>query len=233
MNPFSPKFIYGFEFEGVVLFSDYNEFCRGLREIHPKMTIDEDSSIRKIPEGYVAIEFSTQKASKKSAFKVLDEILSYLWLMSQDGIFLTNSTCGFHVNMSEEKIFQFGKQLEYYSNIVWNFEENKFLKLFKRQRSTYCRPFKTTNRCNDVNDVFKKIKHLDSIANNIPYYERIPANKKYYAIALRENPEKLDEKNTRIEFRFMGNKDYHLRQKDLTDSLSHIITVAETSLVPI
>lgn len=230
MKAFVPNFIYGFEFEGGVLASDYRAFCNGLKHIHPDMTIDIDNSIKNLPEDFTVIEFSTKKLPEREAFILLEEILSYLWLVSQENIFVSNDTCGFHVNMSEVNIFNNRKQLKFYSNIVYNFEENEFLKLFGREHNNTCRPFKTTNKCKTVEKIYERIKRLDRIAPQVGYFDRVPRNKKYYAIALRENPQDENEKNHRIEFRFMGNKNYHLREKDLTKSIHYIRTITNKSL---
>jgi len=227
---FHPLFYYGFEFEGMVLRQEWYSFSAGLRQINPYMKIGYDSSIIDIPAGYCNIEFSTPKLTGKAAFKQLEEILCYLWLLSQESIFLTNASCGFHINMSERNIFSSGKQLEYYSNIVWNFDEEKMLKMFGREGSTYCRAFKKANRCKNIAAIYKKISHLDKIQDQIEYYDRIPRNKKYYCVALRENPNDSFQKNHRIEFRAIGNKDYHLRLKDLTEAVNHVITVSNNSL---
>lgn len=224
-----PTFYYGFEFEGMVLEQDYISFVMGLRSIDPHVVVTEDNSIKKIPAGYRNIEFCTRKLPEKPALIVLEEMLSYLWLVSQEKIFLTNSTCGFHVNMSEKNIFERGLQLRYYSDIILNFNEKEFLKKFRRERSTYCRPFKSVNKCETFEQIYEKVKYLDKVAPNVGYYERVPLNKKYYAVALRENPANENEKNHRIEFRFIGNKDYHLREKDLTSSMNHILSVSENS----
>lgn len=225
------NFIYGLEYEGMVLISDYRQFCDGLLQIHPNMLIDKDSSIKNIPADYQAIEFSTEKLPEKEAFLLFEEIFCYLWIASQENIFLTNHTCGFHVNMSETEIFRKKQQLRFYANIVAKFNENRFLKKFGRFDSDYCRPFKLSNKCRTIEQIYKRIKYLDKIAPQVQRFDRVIRNKKYYAIALRENPDNEAQKNTRIEFRFMGNKDYHLREKDLTEALSYIRVVSNKSLV--
>lgn len=225
-----PIFRYGFEFEGIVLSKYWAEFKNGLREINPNINIGYDASIVGVPFGYHNIEFSTPKLSEKCAFVQFEDILCYLWILSQESIFITNSSCGLHINMSEANIFSSGKQLQYYSNIVANFDEDAILKLFGRENSTYCRAFKKSNRCRSVGAIYKKISYLDKIQDRIDYYQRNRLNKKYYCVALRENPTDSFEKNHRIEFRAIGNKDYHLRLKDLTKAVSHVITVSKNSL---
>jgi hypothetical protein len=231
LKPFKvrPNFYYGFEFEGLIHRSHYDDFKFWLRDLNSEIRFGSDSSIHSVPYNFYAIEFKTPKLSEKIAFPLLEDILCYLYILSQADIFKTNSTCGFHVNMSENNVLVRHKQLEFYSNIVSDFDEDKMLKLFNRERSTYCRPFKKANRCKSVEAILKRIKHLDSIQDSIEYYHRIRENKKYYCVALREHPGYYDRKNERIEFRAIGNKDYHLRFNDLTTSINHILEVTKKS----
>ena len=230
---FRPTFYYGFEFEGI-LNGDYCwDFKAGLLNLHPKIKFGRDSSIRNIPDNCIDIEFQTPKLGENEAFALLEEILCYLIPMSEENIFQTNSSCGLHINMSERNIFKYGAQLHYYSNIIHNFDETGILKTFGREKSTYCRDFKRTNRCKTVDSIYKRIKYLDDIRDDVEYYSRVPANKKYYSVALRENPSRTHEANCRIEFRGIGNKDYHLRTKDLTDAVAHVRTVSQQAVNPI
>ena len=230
-KPFAirPIFHYGFEFEGLILREWYDEFKFQLREMGGPIGFGSDSSIRNVPNKYYAIEFKTPKLAEKHAFALLEDILCFLYILSQENIFLTNSTCGFHVNMSEYHITNSGKQLEYYSHIVHDFDEEKILKLFDRESSTYCRAFKKANRCKTQEAILNRIKHLDSIQDDIDYYRRTRLNKKYYCVALRERPGYYEQRNERIEFRAIGNEGYHLRFKDLNDSINHIVGVSKNS----
>ena len=110
--------------------------------------------------------------------------------------------------------------------------EESILKMFSRARSTYCRPFKKTNRCKTFSSIYERVKRLDFLqrAGGVDYFSRVPSNKKYYSIALRENPSNETDYNQRIEFRGIGNTDYHLREKDLTFAMKYINMVAHKSL---
>lgn len=228
-----PHFYYGFEFEGMVNRQFLLDFKMGLQNLNSRIKFGRDSSIVSIPYEYMDIEFQTPKQNEKEAFELLEEILSYLVIMTEEKIFITNQSCGFHINMSEKNIFQHGFQLQYYSNILHNFDESKILKTFGRENSTYCRNFKKTNRCNTVKSIYNRIKYLDDIQDDVNYYNRVPSNKKYYSVALRENPRRSNEHNHRIEFRGIGNKDYHLRTKDLTEAITHVRTVSKQAITPV
>lgn len=226
----------GVEFEGMVKEEIYDDFFNAIVLLgdYSLIQIGEDMSIKDIPEGYVSLEIRTKVLPSGKAIRLFEEILSFLYICSQTEDFITNYSCGLHINISEKKVFDNGKQLDFYAHILQNFDEMNLLQVFQRLNNKYCLPFFKDGDNKDI----ASIKHKFALCKRRERAaaargeERAAKESKYFVVALRNSPvhedfEGEDKKNERIEFRGIGNKDYHLRFDDLNASINHMLEVVQ------
>ena len=219
-----PRFVMGFEFEGCIRVNDYNTFINGLTAIAPKhISTGSDSSI--VPpnwDTYYTREIRTTKLPVKKAIKLLQKILEYMAAHTTSGVFVTNKTCGLHINVSENKVFKENKQSTYFGHLCFLVDEKKILARFKRSNNRYClslaKVAPKVAKSKDPVKVQKLLERLNDMGYDIRLRNHIKT--KYLAMALRDGYYGCNE---RIEFRAPGNKDYQLKQKEIMQTIDEII----------
>ncbi len=101
-----PSFYMGFEIEGCVsdeVRQDLIAYVLALYPGHGKNSlIHHDGSIRPKCRG---IEIVTPPMAAHTALEKLEWLMGMLSVLSSEGLFETNGTCGLHVNLSEAKSF--------------------------------------------------------------------------------------------------------------------------------
>lgn len=231
-----PLFYMGVEFEGMIKEEIYELFEDSLSSLATTEDGDcliqfgSDGSIKNVPNGYISVEIRTEVVRSKTGIRLFEEILCFLWIASQTGDWITNETCGLHINISEKNTFDAGKQVDYYCHVLSLFDEFGVLERFGRLENKYCRQFIKDNRD------FKNVKHQ---FNLLKRRERAAADRgddkwrvnegKYLACSLRNSPEHdgyggEEMEAHRIEFRAIGGSNYHLRLDDLDEVVNHIIS---------
>lgn len=125
----------GFEVECVLKRRGYREFYGKLRQLHPKMVVGQDYSIRTYGwnEWHVrTAELKTPPLPPKDAMDLLKKVFD---LVNEYGG--TNSSCGFHVNISSAKKSKMKNfnPLPFISSKLWA----EILKKFNRESNGYCR----------------------------------------------------------------------------------------------
>jgi hypothetical protein len=232
-----PVFRMGIEFEGMVNIESYPGFENALCDLcvddegECLVQFGTDRSIRDVPPGYEAIEIRTKVVGSRTGIKLFEDMLSFLWLASQTGDWLTNDSCGLHINLSEKNTFEGDKQADYYCHVLSLFDESGVLARYGRGDNRYCRQF-----IKDDERDFTSVKHQYQLLKR---RERAAADRgadkwrvhegKYLACSLRDSPqhdgyEGPEMVANRIEFRAIGGADYHLRLDDLDETVNHIIS---------
>lgn len=229
----SPKFILGFELEGVLRDERHWEFDAGLRSISSDINRGTDGSVdghfqtrRYHPSyGYTyegddgdGIEIRTPPLPEKESLTLFYEILKYLELWTTRKDFKTNTSCGLHVSLSEKSMVQkFLTFQKFYSHLVCRFPEEKVLKMFRRTGNEYCYPLFTRKADKKFDAVLQRVQMMHLGCG------------KYHTAAFHgysdDYPDNIA--NRRIEFRCLGNKDYHRKVEKLQTALG-IITECAT-----
>lgn len=236
----APKFLIGFEFEGYVKQhtekgyedhygyrdngdpiknSKYYEFYAELKKIHPKVDIDEDGSIEPPEDGqtyiWEPVEFKTAALPLKQGIELLDQLLTFLEKWKRAKIWGTNETCGFHINLSEQKIFKSeDESSKFYCRILQKFHQKRILRMFGRLDNDYCEPLHITKA--DREDFGKMYDKFGENGDDCDSH-------KYLAVANRFGE--------RIEFRCLGNKNYELKKDKINQTIAHIYDCALKSYV--
>ena len=213
-----PRFTFGCEFEGTYHDHMWAEFKQGLLDINPDIQMGGDGSIEACYP-WIPIEIKTPKLPITKGLKLTEEVLDYLAHATYAGAFKTNSTCGLHVNVAEDYIFT-SEHLKrrFYRNIIKMFNEHKVAKMFNRTNNRFCKLLK----------IPRKIKNDDITLDNElrktrrRYDYETPYNYKYQSVALRPLRSGSYNINRRVEFRCLGNTDYQLKSKELSEALNHI-----------
>ncbi len=234
-----PVFYMGVEFEGMISDESYRDFKRSMCDLaqddagRPLIQFGVDGSVKNVPAGYQPVEIRTSVVRSRAGVKLFEEMLCFLYLASQTGDWLTNDTCGLHINISERGVFDSGKQADYYCHVLASFDESAVLSTFGREGNKYCLPFFKDGAAQD----YASAKRLYA---NLKRRERAAADRgadkwhvnegKYLAVSLRHSPQHDgyagdEQENQRIEFRCLGNTDYHLRFDELDEAVNHIISV--------
>lgn len=239
-----PVFRMGIEFEGLIRKEVYEDFQDAMTELghdnesgNNLISFGYDDSIRNVPAGYEPVEIRTETVRSRLGIVLLEDMLSFLWLASQTGDWLTNSTCGFHINISEDKVWEDDKAIDFYAHVLSMFDERAVLARFGRlgtQHGTkYCRPFFKDTDSREISEIkhqYHLCKRREKAArdrgDNVNQHIK---ESKYFAVALRDSPAHEDYEGkqdvaTRIEFRCIGNESYHLKLDDLEESINHLIT---------
>ncbi len=190
----------GFEVECVIKRRGFREFCTKLRALHPKMVLGQDYSIRTWGCGFSeydgrTAELKTPPLPPKDAMTLLKKVFD---LVNEHGA--TNSTCGFHVNISsarKSKMKNFNP-IPFLSSKLWD----EILRKFKRENNRYC---------------VSVLKLKDRRPSRVRIFKRMAASfaNKYWAVNLSNY---MDDKPTsRVEIRAFGNRHY-TRKFDLIAS---------------
>lgn len=216
-----PSFRIGFELEGLVRAGYQSEFDRRLFAINPLINRGTDGSV----DGYFTtrgrdflglftsertrangIEIRTPVQTLSKGLELFEQILEYLAEQSAAGNFKTNVTCGLHVNLSEPSLDTEMKFLWWYAHLVHAFPEHEVLRMFRRTTNTYCQPLFTKGATlPEPGEVFSQV------------CRGFLGNRKYHSAANRVQ---------RVEFRCLGNKDYHLKFDLLSRAIDAIIESA-------
>lgn len=236
----APRFQIGIEFEGML----NDEIARPFRDGMCALATDSygdsliqfgvDNSVKQVPAGFSPVEIRTSIMSLDRGLEVFELMLSYLYLFSQTGDFKTNSYCGLHINLSETRVFADGDQKTFYYHVLSLFDEDTVLQTFNRVRNRYCLAFfRDVAKCDKdiecISQAYRNMKARERAARAIGQ-DRESRESKYLAVSLRDSPTHdgyagEDRKAERIEFRCIGNTDYHLRWSDLKTSVDHMLSV--------
>lgn len=234
-----PLFYMGVEFEGMISIEAYRSFKASMTDLaydedgNPLIQFGVDASVKNVPAGYQAVEIRTSVVRSRAGVKLFEEMLCFLYLASQTGDWLTNDTCGLHINISEQRVFDEGKQADYYCHVLAHFDEDAVLATFGRQANKYCLPFFKEGAAQtyaDAKRLYANLKRRERAAADRGADKWHVNEGKYLAVSLRSSPthESYDgpaEDAQRIEFRCLGNTDYHLRFDELDEAVNHIISV--------
>ena len=223
-----PNIRIGFELEGLVRHGRQATFDQGLCRINNSIDRGTDGSV----EGYFTtsardvfdmwtgntrragngIEIRTPVLPLDKGLKLFEQILGYLADQSAAGDFKTNKTCGLHVNISEETMVTDGQSFrEWYAYLVSMFPEREVLAMFRRTNNDFCRPL----FCNESE------QEIDAV---LRMAHRGLGTSKYHSVAFHGNS--WSPECRRIEFRCLGNTNYHLRYAELISTLELIIGAA-------
>lgn len=235
----------GYEFECLSLYED-DEIEKDLKKVlsaklTKKIVITTDCTIKrdkqtKFADGWSGWEIITPPLPEDEALDVLSLIQNY---MIDTGV-VTNKSCGFHVNISNENMTNFDPM-----TLISLVDEYKFAKTYKREENPYCVPWsyyfeeiwkrikRDSKLALDKKQVFRYNAHtmVDSTSRGeymddgleLKYATNVSKffDEKY----LTTNINKLSLKSPYVEFRMIGGKDYHqtiLRPlvKELSDCIS-------------
>lgn len=225
----------GIEFEGMIRAEVYDQFRASMADLahddegNQLIQFGSDGSIKNVPAGFHAVEIRTEKMKLRTGVRVFDDMLSFLYLASEVGDFVTNQTCGLHLNVSERILFEAERQADFYCHILTSFDEAGILERFGRTGNKYCLPFAKENRAfEDIRHQYQLLKRRERAAADRGDDKWKVNEGKYLAVSLRGNPthsnyDGPEENNQRVEFRCVGNADYHLRFNDLDYALNHML----------
>lgn len=202
-----PVFLFGFEIEGA--YPKQKEIYQLLQSVYGReVDSDVDCSID-CSSRFEPIEIKTPPLPEK---KAIEKLLILLEKLNRFG-FITNRTCGFHVNISEQNIFN--ETLAEGQNVkkfCWffgsRFPVSEWRKAFKRQRNYYCEWSRDYKRY-----FARHWRHMNNMLSDNCLDRG--------AIAL-DKMNSYTSRCRRIEIRIAGNKDYHKNKKLLQDYLDSI-----------
>ena len=226
-----PEFIIGFEFEGYVKKSrrrdyddygdyecdtedlkKYDKFFAELEKIHPDIDVGEDGSIEVPYSGYwEPVELRTEALPLKEGLALLDKLLVLFAKYKEMGVWGTNKSCGFHINLSEKNIFkEYVAGEKFYCRMLQKFHQRKILRKFGRSNNDYCNviPVKKDWKTN-FNKLYQEFRNNSHDCG---------MRDKYLAMAFRNGE--------RIEFRCLGNANYELKTDKIRDTIAHIYDCA-------
>lgn len=184
------------------------------------LSIKRDSRLSKLPssDNWEGWEIVTKPLPASQAYFQLEKILAFI---SKYGI--TNSSCGLHINISNENISQIDEL-----KLISLVEEEKIAKMFNRENNPYCELWKSRFDLlyNEILPSKKIIDKKSAFADNIKAmiiysrYGLFPNGEKYeiakkiinYYSAFSKyasiNFSKLSKRYPYIEFRMIGGKNY-------------------------
>ena len=186
----------GFEIEGCVNGEVRDDLMTYLCDIYPESNIHQlihyDGSI--YPKNR-AIEIVTPALKEQDAIERLEWLLATLDILSEEGLFETNHTCGFHINISEGELFKKANnqiRSKFAFKFLTKLDPLKWKKAYGRTRG------KANNYC--------------SWAYGAPVFpedvnDGVYAN--HYSAINTQHLHIKDAKARRIEVRVAGGKDYH------------------------
>lgn len=230
-----PQFVLGFELEGLVKYGHQEEFDAGLHAIKRGIDRGTDGSV----EGYFVqptkdafgydrtplrrdigngIEIRTPPLPKDASLELFYKILEYLeeWTVNKN--FKTNESCGLHVNLSERQMIKTYQGFQkFYTHLICKFPEHDVLKLFNRSNNNFCHPLFT--RGEDKSDFASILQRVD--------YSHLGKNK-YHTVAFHSTTDSYPDhiKYRRVEFRCLGNTNYHRKVDKLRTALDLILECA-------
>jgi len=136
----APKFKYGFEVEGAYPSEKYDTVRKIVNSIYPKGGVIGDDCSLEFNDSYETVEIKTPAQSE---LRALANIFKLFYRLNGIG-FKTNKTCGFHVNLSETKLFKqplhSGEQKlqKFCCGMAQHLDVIKWRKQFKRDRNYFC-----------------------------------------------------------------------------------------------
>lgn len=218
-----PKFKIGFELEAAIVDSIEPIFDDGLAALDSRICRGRDGSVeggglkRIYGDSYDGIEIRTPPLPLDEGLKLFEKVLHYMAEWSGKGSLATNSTCGLHVNVSEPVMAErFDLFCKFYAHIATHFPEQEVLKMFNRTTNTYCHPLFTRGGQ-------KKADYLELQALAM---EGEFGTHKYHSVGLHNGRKSsgFSPDDRRIEFRCLGNKNYHLATDKLGRAVDLIIS---------
>jgi hypothetical protein len=201
-----PDFYMGFEIEGCVHRSYWDDLVNFINELYDnKANVHHDGSLRTRKLNFAVLEISTPPLPLTEAYEKIEELLTMLSILTEEDLFETNRTCGFHVNLSEKQSFQ--STIEPHRNkfalaFMNKFNPRKWRVAFERNRNPYCTWRGAPKTINDLINPERFANH----------YSAISCQKLHLANA----------KERRIEVRVAGGPDYHKNHEKLRDFLVDI-----------
>jgi putative amidoligase enzyme len=205
----APALYLGFEIEGCIDEGARPDLIAYLRDLYPRTPIDHlvhrDGSIR--PQSR-AIEIVTPPLPQHEAFERLEWLLGTLSVLTEEGLFETNASCGLHVNVSDAVSFK-TPQRTHRERFAYAFlhklDAAKWRRSFRRGRNRYCGWTKPPESVADING--------GTYAN-------------HYSAINTQNLHDGDPNARRIEVRAAGGSHYHTKHERLRDYLLDITDAA-------
>lgn len=214
----------GFELEAAVDDMHHSDLVDALDRIHPEIDVGTDGSV--LPTGLSpdaefsdGAEIRTPPLPLEQGLKVFEKILVVMGRFSANKKLVTNASCGLHVNLSEAHCAErFDRFCRFYAHVATHFPEQDILKLFNRTTNTYCHPLFTR-----AGQKKADWQELQALAMSGQF-----GNHKYHSIGLHNGKKDngYEPQHRRIEFRCLGNKDYHSAAGKLGIALDAIMAAA-------
>ena len=206
-----PKFLVGFEIEGAFPNPNARDYSymipSGARSAcqkiyNGKLRFDDDGSI------YVGMKWipCEIKTPPLEATVAIEKCIALFKILNELG-FITNYSCGFHVNVSEPNILKkdFPVRDRFAYGFIKNFNAKKWRKSYHRTNSQWCRQF-------NVPENFKSYNEQNFIGKGQSVY-------------VKTNSCWIQPEHRRLELRVAGCKDYHVK---IPLFKSYIADVCET-----
>jgi hypothetical protein len=135
-----PVFLMGFEIEGCVHPLARRELSAYLADLYPGADnlVHGDGSIRPKCQ---AIEIATPPLPVEDAVERLEWLFATLDIMQAEGLWSTNHTTGFHVNLSEKTVFESPNRLtraRFAYELMKRIDPVKWRARFRRTNNKYC-----------------------------------------------------------------------------------------------
>lgn len=214
-----PAFMLGFEIEGCVHPDCRDELTSFLMDMYNVRYEDQiihyDGSIR--PKCR-SIEIVTPPLPIDEAIDKLEWLFGTLSIMSDEGLFETNSTCGFHVNLSERDSFSH-PMADTRNRFTYEFmkrvDPDKWRRQWRRTANKYCW---WAGHPKDVDDIHC-FGHVKKMARRLG--ETMQKTRHWAAI----NTTHLDARHEgarRVEVRVAGGANYHVKSDKIASFLVDI-----------
>lgn len=211
-----PVFYMGFEIEGCVQRDVRADLIAYVRSLYPRVAehnlIHHDGSVHASAcraADHQSIEIVTPPLPESDAIERLEWLLGTLDILSDEGLFETNRSCGFHVNVSEKGVFTEANRKVRDSlalRFMTRLRPKKWKKAFNRHTGApdrYCR-WKDAPRT--IAQVAKHADHYSAINTSHLHSEH---------------------KTRRLEVRVAGGRDYHRKHDKMRDFLLDISTAMQ------
>jgi hypothetical protein len=136
----TPVFLMGFEIEGCVHPEARRDLAAYLTDLYPiaENLIHGDGSIRPKCQ---AIEIATPPLPVDDAIEHLEWLFATLDIMQMEGLWATNHTTGFHVNLSEKTVFESPNRqvrARFAYELMKRIDPVKWRARFRRTNNQYC-----------------------------------------------------------------------------------------------
>lgn len=208
VKPVNPTFVMGFEIEGCVAPSVRDDLEAYVNDLYAgQATFDLDGSIRPRCQ---ALEIVTPALPMDQAIETLEWLFGTLSILTDEGLFRTNATTGFHVNVSEAQSFVHPNRETRYRfahGLMKRLDPQGWRKRFRRTANRYCWWTQTPESPADLHQE-GEIARLAANAHD----GWVDAGRIRHWRAV--NTEHLDaavRTNRRVEIRMGGGKDYHAK----------------------